>query len=81
MILWRLYEDNRHTGLLEGSCISEEKYKEVFFSDKCLYSPIQEFEIRDFIEYKDDEYCIKKGIEKMLFYNERELQKFLEKIS
>lgn len=81
MILWRLDEDSRWTGLKEGSCISDEKYKSVYYLDKCLYSPIQDFEVRDFIEYKDEVYCMEKGIEKMLFYTQNELEIFLIKLN
>jgi len=80
MILWRLSEDNIRTGLFEGCCISEEKYKSVYYSDRCLYSPITEIEIKDMIEYNDERYCIENGVEKLLFYNEIELNDFLKKI-
>jgi hypothetical protein len=80
MILWRLDEDSRWAGLLESSCISEERYKSVYYTDKPLYSPIQDFEVQDLIEYKDEAYCIEKGIEKVLFYTQNELDLFLNKI-
>lgn len=73
-------EDDRWLNLLEGSCISEEKYNTVHYLSKSLFEPVQEFELRDFIEYKNELYCIDKGIEKVLFYNERELQNFLNKL-
>lgn len=80
MILWRLEEDNVWQNLLEGSCITEERYNEVYFTDKCLFSPIQEYEIKDMIKYDDESYCKLNGIEMMLFYTQKEYENFLEKI-
>lgn len=51
MILFRLTEDCRWLNLLEGSCVTEEKYSTVYFSDKVLFEPIQEYEISDMIKY------------------------------
>lgn len=80
MILYRLTEDCRWLDLLEGSCVTEDKFKLVFFTDKALFEPIQEFEKQDMVKYEDDEYCMLKGIECILFYTQKELEKFLEKI-
>lgn len=80
MILYRLTEDCRWLNLLEGSCITEEKYDKVYFTDKSLFEPIQEYEKKDMIEYDDSEYCLLNGIECVLFYTQKELEKFLEKI-
>lgn len=80
MILYRLMEDNRWLNLLEGSCISEEKYKEVYYISKPLFEIVEEIEIKDMVEYVNEGYCIDKGVEKILFYNERELQNFLNKL-
>lgn len=79
-ILWRLDEDSEWLGLLEGSCITEEKYKQVYYLDKCLFSPIQSFERADLIEYKEVDYLSEKGIEAVVFYTPNELEKFLLKI-
>lgn len=80
MILWRLTEDCRWLQMLEGSCITEEKYSGVFYTDKALFEPIQDYERKDMIEYSDESYCIIHGIECVLFYNEKELENFLKKI-
>ena len=80
MILYRLTEDCRWLDLLEGSCITEDKFKQVYYTDKALFEPIQEYEKQDMIEHKDDEYCDAKGIECILFYTQNELEKFLQKI-
>lgn len=79
MILWRLTEDDRWLQLPEGACITDEKFKSIHYLSKPLFEPIQEFEIKDFIEYENEVYCMEKGIEKVLFYTQSELQKFLEK--
>lgn len=78
MILYRLIQNCG--GLMAGSCITEEKYKSVYYLDKPLFEPIQEFEIKDMIEYKDEGYCILNGIDKMLFYTPTELNIFIEKL-
>lgn len=81
MIWYRLMEDSKWLNLKEGSCINEERYKKVYYVDKPLFEPVEEYEIVDMVEYKDDEYCILNGIEKVLFYTQNELAKFLEKIN
>lgn len=80
MILYRLLEDCRWLNLLEGSCITEERFKGVFYTDRALFEPIQEYEIKDLIKYDNPDYCIANGIECMLFYTQNELEKFLLKL-
>lgn len=80
MILYRLTEDSNRLNLLEGSSISEERYKAIFFTDRCLFEPIQGYERKDMKEYNDESYCVIKNIECMLFYNDKELEMFLCKI-
>lgn len=80
MIWYRLMEDCRWLNLLEGSCITEERFKKVFFTDKALFEPIQEYEIEGMIKYDDENYCVLNTIEFMLFYTQKELEKFLQKI-
>ena len=70
MIVYRASED--YDGFLEGSCISEAQYENVYFADKVLWDRIEEFERRDMIEYQN-------GIQCLLFYTESELNNFLEK--
>lgn len=77
MILWRLTEDQGE--LPEGACITEAKYKNVYYLDRCLFEPVQEFEIKRMIEYEDKELCKSLGIEKLLFYNNHELEVFINK--
>lgn len=80
MLLYRLDENLAWLQLLEGSCITESQYKKVFYSDRCLFSVIQDFERKDMVEYKDEEYCREKNIECVLFYNEKELEKFMQNL-
>lgn len=75
MILWHL--DQKWGGLPAGSCITDEKYKLIYYLDRCLFSPIQEFEIVDMIEFKDEMFCIENGIDRLLFYTKLELELFL----
>lgn len=77
MILYRLVQD--WGGIPEGACIGKDKFAAIFYTDKTLFEPISEYEIPDMIEYVDKEYCAGIGIERMLFYNEFELQKFIDK--
>lgn len=77
MILWRLTQD--WDGLPEGACFSEFRYKTIFYLDRPLFEPIQAYEIKDMIKYDDEKYCILHNIEFLLFYNETELNKFLNK--
>jgi len=80
MILYRLVEDCHWLNLLEGSCIIEERFEAVYFTDKALFEPIQEYEKKDMIVYDESRYCILKSIECMLFYTNNEYEKFLKKI-
>lgn len=80
MVLWRLTEDSVRFGLLEGSCISDERYKSVYYTDKSLFEPVVEFDIPGMVEYKNEEYCVENKIEKVLFYTKNEIEDFLKKI-
>ena len=79
MIIYRLCEDCE--GVLEGSCISEGKYKQVYYLHKPLFEPIGEEDKKGMIEYKDETYCLQHGLECLLFYNQKEIDKFTEKIN
>ena len=76
-MVYRLVMD--YDGILEGSCIKEEQFKNVLFRDKCLFEPVHDIEAATMIEYKDEEYCADNCIEKMLFYTTREFDEFLRK--
>lgn len=75
-VYYRLTQD--WDGLPNGACISEAVFRNVYYLDKSLFEPIQDVEITDMIEYVDEGYCIRNGIEKLLFYTEFELQLFLD---
>lgn len=79
MIYYRLSQD--HEGLPEGATISEERYKKVGYLSRCYFDPLDEYELKDFIEYVNEGYCIENGIDKMLFYNKQELNNFLTKMN
>jgi hypothetical protein len=76
-MMWRLTQ--YHEGLPEGATISEAKFAGIGYLSVCYFEQIQDFEIRDMVEYDNPTYCIENGIDKMLFYNERELDLFLTK--
>lgn len=76
-MIWRLTRD--WEGLTEGSCISDVQYGKIYYLDKCLFEPIQDFEKKDMIEYQNETYCIENGLECILFYTPNELNRFLEK--
>lgn len=76
-MMYRLTQD--HGGLAEGSCITEDKFKSVYYLDKPFFEIIQEFEIKDLIPCENEAYCIENGIDAVLFYNEHELNNFLTK--
>lgn len=80
MVLYRAVQDLIWVGLLEGFCISEGKFKSIYYTDKPLLEVIQEYEVKDMIEYKDEVFCIEHGIEKVLFYLQNELDLFLKKV-
>ncbi len=77
MIWYRLIQD--HEGLPEGATISEDKFNGIGYIRKTFFEPIEDYEIRDMVEYENEVYCIENGIDKMLFYNEQELENFLNK--
>lgn len=77
MILYRLTEDLG--GIPEGACVSLSVFNSVYYLDRPLFEPVSEFEKKDFIEYKDEDFCNSLGIECLLFYTEIELQKFIDK--
>lgn len=62
-----------------GSCITEDKIKSVYYTDRVFWEPIQEYEIQDMIKYDDQKLCIHLGIEFLLFYTPMELELFLNK--
>jgi hypothetical protein len=66
-------------GLPEGACILEFRYKALHYLDRCLWEPIQDYEVKDMIKYDDEKYCFLHNIECLLFYTEHELDKFLNK--
>jgi len=66
--------------LLEGSCISEKKYKSVYYIEKCLYEFISDEERRDWIEVEERNYCEANGLECVLFYSKLEVETFLQKL-
>jgi hypothetical protein len=74
---YRLSEDSG--GLPEGACISQEQFKNVYYTDKPLFDLLEDFEEKDMIEYKDEDLCKSLGIKKILFYSDMELQKFIDK--
>ena len=80
IVYWRAAEDLKWLGILEGMCISEERYKGIYYTDKSFFQPIQEYELKDMIEYKDVEFCALNNIERIAFYNQYELDEFLRKI-
>lgn len=74
---FRLVQD--HEGLPAGATITEDKFKGIGYISKVFFEPIDEIQLIDFIEYKNDSFCIENGIDKMLFYNGQELDRFLIK--
>jgi len=78
--LYRLMEDSERLNLLEGSCITEDLFSKVYYLDRPIFEVVQDFEITDLIKYNNEDYISEKGIECMLFYNQQEIAKFMEKI-
>ncbi len=78
MIVWRLCEDLK--GLAEGSCISEVKYKEWYYTERCFFEPLTEEDKKQMIEVKDKEYCDKRGLEGLWFWSQDEVDIFKQKI-
>jgi len=64
-------------GLPEGSVITEAVHKAIFYLDKCLFEVVTEQDIKDMIKHEDEGFCAPNGIEFLLFYNEKELDRFL----
>jgi hypothetical protein len=77
MTYYRLVQSRE--GLPEGATITEDKFKGIPYLSKCYFEPIPDYQLVDYIEYKNENYCIENGIDKMLFYNEIELDLFLKK--
>lgn len=77
MIYYRLVQD--HEGMPAGATITEDKFKSVPYLSKCYFEPVDQFQLKDFIEYENEVFCIENGIDKMLFYTEYELNNFLSK--
>lgn len=78
LVIWRLNQDYR--GLFEGSCVSEAKYKGIWYADRCIFSPISEDEFSDWIEVKEQPYIDAHGLEKLLFYSQFEVNDFYKKL-
>lgn len=78
IVYYRLVQDFR--GLMEGSCIKESDYESIYFLHKCLFEHLTERNMNEMVKWEDKKYCQNAGIEFMLFYNERELNLFLDKI-
>lgn len=77
MTYYRLVQD--HEGLPTGATITEDKFKSVGYLSKPYFELVEDYEIVNFIEYKNEGFCIENGIDKMLFYNGQELDRFLIK--
>lgn len=77
MILYRLTQD--YQGLSEGSCIPEYRHKGLHYLDRALWEPITEQNVEEMVKYHDEKYCLYYNIECLLFYNESELNRFLNK--
>lgn len=78
MIVWRLSQD--WMGVFEGACISDEKYKKVYYADKILYEPVTDFGRDDWIEIEEKPYCEAKGLECLLFFDSGEVDLFYKKL-
>lgn len=77
-ILYRLVQD--WNGMIEGWCITEGNYRGIHYLDKPMFEPITELERLELIQFINKEYCIENNIECVLFYTEKELETFKEKI-
>lgn len=78
MILWRLIEDVGT--LLEGSCISDSQYRNVYFVDKAIFEPLSEEDQKELIEVDERNYCEANGLKRILFYTPEEVTKFMIKL-
>lgn len=74
-VYYRLTENRM--GLPEGATIREDQYKQIYYTDKCLFESVTDENIEDYIKYEDEGFCAANGIEFLLFYSQRELDKFL----
>lgn len=71
-------ENSKWNDLLEGECITEQRYRTIYFTDKCLFEPIQESEVSQMYKFDNEMYCDLKGIECALFYTQAELDNYLK---
>lgn len=78
-IFYRLVQDFKEK--YEGSVISEHDFKSIYFLDKPLFEVLTEQELKTMIRYEEPEYLKEKNIEVMTFYNQKELDLFLDKIN
>lgn len=78
MIVWRVMQD--WDGLFEGACISDEKFKGLHYLSRGVYEPILDGEREDWIELKEPNYCMAKGVECLLFIYGKEVNEFLKKL-
>lgn len=77
MILYRLTQIWAH--LREGSCISEARYKKLYYVVRPLYEVITDDD--EMFEYKDEKYCRENDVEKILFHSKEELNNFKNDIN
>lgn len=78
MTLYRLTQDWH--GLFEGVCVTEAQFEAVFFADKALFEPICDYDKKKMLEYEDDSFCSSMGVQCLLFWSEKELNIFLDKL-
>lgn len=78
MLLWRLVED--FGTILEGSCISESQYRQIYYTEKPLFEMITDEDQNDLIEVDEKNYCEANGVKRILFYNTEEVVKFKKKL-
>lgn len=64
--------------LPEGSVITEGVHKALYYLDKALWEVIIEQDLKDMVKYEDEGFCAANGIEFLLFYSQKELDKFLK---
>ena len=51
----------------------------IYHLDKPLFEPITEMDMMSMIKYDDEKFCFLNNFECILFYNEHELDEFLNK--
>lgn len=78
MILWRLTCD--HDVLLAGSCIDEEAYKKLYYTDRPMYEPLTEDDQKIMIEVKNKRYIQKHNLVTVYFWSEVGVNIFNEKM-